>query len=63
MTDHWTQETRAQPHAWGDPGLVREGLLEVDPDRVRLWLFARAAAEQHDSWDEDWLWFARALAS
>lgn len=35
------------------------GLLEVNPDRVRLWLFARAAAE---SWDRDWLWLARALA-
>lgn len=36
-------------------------LLEVDADRVRGWMFARAAAENHDDWD-DWLTvLARAL--
>jgi len=36
-------------------------LLDVDRDRVRLWLFARAAAETRDNWDEDWPSLARAL--
>ena len=37
-------------------------LLEVDHDRVRLWMFARAAAEPRDIWNEDSLALARALA-
>lgn len=37
-------------------------LLEVDAERLRLWLFARAAAEPRDSWDEDSLALARVLA-
>ena len=36
-------------------------LLEVDAERVRLWMFARAAAEPRDVWDEDSLALARAL--
>jgi len=28
-------------------------LLDVDPERVRLWLFARAAAEPRDDWSTD----------
>jgi streptomycin 6-kinase len=36
-------------------------LLHVDPGRIRLWLFARAAAETRDDWDEDWPSLARAL--
>ena len=36
-------------------------LLEVDAERVRLWLFARSAAESRDSWDEDSLALARVL--
>ena len=28
-------------------------LLEVDRERVRLWTFARAAAEPRDDWDDD----------
>jgi streptomycin 6-kinase len=36
-------------------------LLEVDADRVRRWLFARAAAETHDEWEGDWVPLARAL--
>jgi streptomycin 6-kinase len=37
-------------------------LLEVDPERVRLWMFARAAAESRDIWDEDTIALARLLA-
>lgn len=38
------------------------GLLEVDPARVHLWLFARCAAEPRDVWDDDPLALARLLA-
>lgn len=38
-------------------------LLEVDCDRVRLWTFARAAAEPRDDWrNGDSMALARALA-
>jgi streptomycin 6-kinase len=37
-------------------------LLEIDSERVRLWMFARAAAEPRDEWDDDWMELARALA-
>lgn len=37
-------------------------LLEVDHERVRLWMFARAAAEPRDTWSDDSLTLARALA-
>jgi streptomycin 6-kinase len=37
-------------------------LLGLDHERVRLWLFARAAAESRDVWDDDSLALARALA-
>ncbi|MEP7345807.1 MAG: aminoglycoside phosphotransferase family protein [Gemmatimonadaceae bacterium] len=38
-------------------------LLGVDAQRVRLWLFARAAAEPRDSWEGDeWTALARTLA-
>jgi len=50
-----------------DPtGTIRRfaDLLGVDHQRVRLWLFARAAAEPRDDWEaEDWLTtLARAVA-
>ena len=49
-----------------DPdGTIRRfaDLLEVDHGRVRLWTFARAAAEPRDDWKDDWLTdLARALA-
>jgi streptomycin 6-kinase len=49
-----------------DPeGTIRRfaDLLDVDPRRVRLWLFARVAAEPRDSWTEDWrMALARAIA-
>jgi streptomycin 6-kinase len=38
-------------------------LLDIDRDRVRMWLFARAAAETHGDWDEDWPALARALSA
>jgi streptomycin 6-kinase len=37
-------------------------LLSVDAERVRLWIFARAAAEPRDVWDEESIALARALA-
>jgi streptomycin 6-kinase len=37
-------------------------LLEVDHERVRLWMFARAAAEPRDVWNDDSLALARAVA-
>lgn len=36
-------------------------LLEVDGDRVRLWIFARAAAEPRDTWNNELMDLARAL--
>jgi len=37
-------------------------LLEVDNERVRRWMFARAAAEPRDIWNDDSLTLAKALA-
>ena len=37
-------------------------LLEVDAERVRLWMFARAAAEPRDVWTQDSVALAKALA-
>ena len=50
---------RANPHA-----TIRRfaDLLEVDYERVRLWMFARSAAESRDTWDEDTIALARVLA-
>ena len=49
-----------------DPdGTIRHfsSLLEVDHKRVRLWMFARAAADPRDDWeDDDSIELARALA-
>jgi streptomycin 6-kinase len=36
-------------------------LLELSADRVRLWMFARAAAEPRDTWDADSMALARRL--
>lgn len=38
------------------------GLLDVDTDRVRLWMFARSAAERRDEGNDDWMALARTLA-
>jgi streptomycin 6-kinase len=37
-------------------------LLGVDPERVRLWTFARAAAEPRSSWDDESMTLSRRLA-
>jgi streptomycin 6-kinase len=48
-----------------DPGgtIARvAGLMQLDPDRVRRWLFARLAAEPRDDWASDrWTGIAHAL--
>lgn len=47
-----------------DPdGTIRRfaDLLEIDAERVRLWMFARAAAESRDTWDDETLALARML--
>ena len=53
------ERMRADPHA-----TIRRfaDLLGVDHERVRLWMFARAAAESRDDWDDDSLALARLLA-
>ena len=48
-----------------DPvGTIRRfaDLLEVDYERVRLWMFARSAAEPRDTWDDKTIALARALS-
>ena len=49
-----------------DPaGTVRRfsDLLAVDHERIRLWMFARAAAGPRDDWrDDEWLSLTRAMA-
>jgi streptomycin 6-kinase len=49
----------ASPHA-----TIRRfaDLLAVDSERVRLWMFARSAAEPREAWTEDSIALARALA-
>jgi streptomycin 6-kinase len=37
-------------------------LLEVDHERLRLWMFARAAAEPRDTWNDDSMTLASVLA-
>jgi streptomycin 6-kinase len=37
-------------------------LLEMDGERIRLWLFARVASEPRDSWDEESIVLARMLS-
>lgn len=36
-------------------------LLDVDPERVRMWMFARSAAEPRETWNSDSVAIARAL--
>jgi streptomycin 6-kinase len=46
-------------------GLVARvaGLTEVDPRRLRLWVFARAAADPRDDWTNTrWIDIAKALS-
>lgn len=53
------ERMRADPHT-----TIRRfaDLLEVDSERVRLWLFARSAAEPRDTWDDESIALARMLA-
>jgi streptomycin 6-kinase len=37
-------------------------LLELDAERVRLWMFARSAAEPRDTWSADSVSLTRSLA-
>jgi len=37
-------------------------LLEIDHERVRLWLVARSAAESRDIWDDSSITLARVLS-
>jgi len=50
-----------------DPvGLIHRlaDLTDVDPERLRLWTFARAAADPRENWsDARWMQIARALAT
>ena len=55
-----TTRLRADPE-----GTIRHfaDLLGVDHERIRLWTFARAAADPRDDWKDDgWVTFARAIA-
>jgi streptomycin 6-kinase len=36
-------------------------LLDVDAERVRLWLFARCAAGSRDHWGASWMDLARSV--
>jgi len=54
------ERLRSDPH-----GTIRRfaDLLGVDHERVRLWTFARAAAEPRSDWSKsDWVTLARAIA-
>lgn len=45
-----------------DPTMRRMAdLCEVDYDRVRLWTFARLAAEPRTNWDDDSTWLAKLI--
>ena len=37
-------------------------LLALDAERVRRWMFARAAADPRPDWTDDWMTVARAIA-
>jgi hypothetical protein len=41
---------------------VRLGVLGIDHERVRLWMFARSAAEPRDTWNDGSLTLAKARA-
>jgi streptomycin 6-kinase len=54
------ERMRADPHAT-IAGVAE--LLDLSPERVRLWMFARAAAEPRDDWrDDTWTDVARRIA-
>jgi hypothetical protein len=61
----------ATQHLFNCKGRMREApeatisrladLLDVEPERVRSWMFARSAAEPRDTWSDDSTALARAL--
>jgi len=54
---------RARLHSDADGTIHRMAdLLDVDRERVRLWTFARAAAEPRDDWQYDLMALARTIA-
>jgi streptomycin 6-kinase len=53
------ERLRSDPH--GTISRIAD-LLGIDRERVRLWMFARAAAEPRDDWSDDSLALARAIA-
>ena len=54
LTQHlFNCEQRLQADPVGTIRRVSD-LAEVDAERVRMWLFARAAAEPRDNWGGDW---------
>jgi hypothetical protein len=48
---------------WSAPSHTRTHAVKRDPERVRLWAFARSAAEPRDAWTKESHTMARALAS
>ena len=52
---------RLRADADGTIGRIAE-LLSVDRERVRLWMFARLAAEPRGHWQDDSMELARAIA-
>ena len=60
-TQHlFNSRTRLMADAKGTIARVAD-LLGVDAERVRVWAFARAAAEPRDTWDDDRLTLAKRL--
>jgi streptomycin 6-kinase len=53
--DRLLADPKATIHRFAD-------LLEIDRERIRLWMFARVAAEPREAWNDDSLILARALA-
>jgi streptomycin 6-kinase len=60
-TQHLLNCTRLRPDPL--PTIRRfADLLDLEPERIRLWTFARAAAESRDEWEDESIALARALA-
>lgn len=54
-----------KPRMMADPNRIVERmsrLVRLNPERVGMWIFARAAAEPRDIWDEESMLVARALS-
>jgi streptomycin 6-kinase len=61
VTQHLINCARLRSDPGGTIDRVAD-LLGQDRRRVRLWVFARAAAEPRERWDDEWIAIARALA-